>query len=95
VRGDTQSIARELNAFPDFWKLAGTTIGSSARARRKDRAPGYDQEDTAIRPAGAQGGCLTTSRRLEAARDSLTDGCTARILGDGDCAPGLIGRSDV
>jgi len=34
---------------------------------------------------GAQGGSLTTSRRLEAAGDSLTDGCAARILGDEDC----------
>jgi hypothetical protein len=31
---------------------------------------------------------LATSRYLEAVRDSLTDGCAARILGDGDCEIG-------
>jgi hypothetical protein len=42
--------------------------------------------ETAIAIAGLDPGRLplATSRHLEAARDSLTNGCAARILGDGD-----------
>jgi len=53
---------------------------------RAGRRPGtrYGPENSCIssvpRPAAAP---LETSRHLEAARESLTDGCVARILGDG------------
>ena len=60
--------------------------GLGAGVLTEDLAPAMAQKITVLAlsrgpwPAAAP---LATSRHLEAARESLTDGCAARILGDG------------
>jgi len=91
MRGDSESsedefkaFSRNLEAVPDRSHQAHAARVVAAYARRfgAQEGPGThrDPEDTST---GARDCSPAISRHLEAGRDSLTDGCAARILGEG------------
>ena len=96
MRCDTESGTRELNPFSRNLEVGLTTAIRRAFASAMPSTCWPTGGGSVFVPPRRQGrlpGQL--SRHLEAARDSLTDGCAADILGEGTGGSGRIRRSRV